>query len=318
MNSVFLDFATVSHGGDLDPAPLERALPGLVLYALTPAAQVEARIAGAAVVLTNKVRMTRARIAANPQLRLIGLTATGTDNVELDAAREHGVAVVNIRDYCTPSVVQHVFAMLLALTHRLREYDRALKAGAWEHAAADAPPALPIRELAGRTLGVVGYGVLGQGVARMAEAFRMRVLIAARPGAAAGPGRVELDALLPEVDVLSLHCPLSEATRNLIGARELALMKRDAILVNTARGGLLDAAALAAALRSGRLGGAAIDVLAEEPPLHGSPLLAPDLTSLIVTPHVAWAAREARQRGLEALAANVSDALAGGRRGRVA
>ena len=318
MKSVFLDFGTVSHDGDLDPAPLERALPGIVLHALTPATEVEARIAGAAVVLTNKVRMTRARIGANPQLRVIGLTATGTDNVDLAAAREHGVAVVNIRDYCTASVVEHVFAMLLALVHRVREYDRALKAGAWEHAAAEALPALPIRELAGRTLGIVGHGVLGQGVARMAEAFRMRVLIAGRPGGAAGPGRVELAELLPEVDVLSLHCPLTEATRNLIGARELALMKRDAILINTARGGLVDAAALAAALRAGRLGGAAIDVLAEEPPLHGSPLLAPDLTSLIVTPHVAWAAREARQRALEELAANVTDALAGGRRGRVA
>ena len=317
MKSVFLDYATVSHDGDLDLAPLERALPGIVLHALTPDSEVPARIAGAAVVLTNKVRMTRARLAANRELRVIGLTATGTDNVDLDAAREQGVAVVNIRDYCTSSVVQHVFAVLLALTHRLREYDRALKAGAWERAAADTLPALPIRELAGRALGVVGFGVLGQGVARMALAFGMRVLVAGRPGGAPAPGRLELGALLPEVDVLSLHCPLNEATRNLIGARELALMKRDAILINTARGGLVDAAALAAALRAARLGGAAIDVLAEEPPRHGNPLLAPDLGNLMVPPHTAWAAREARQRALDELAANVNDALAGGQRGRV-
>ena len=314
---MFLDYGLVSHDGDLDPAPLKRALPGIVLHAATPDAEVEERIAGAAVVLANKARLTRARIAANRELRLIGLTATGTDSVDLDAAREQGVAVVNIRDYCTPSVVQHVFAVLLALTHRLREYDRALKAGGWERAAGEALPALPIRELAGRTLGVVGFGVLGQGVARAAEAFGMRVRVASRPGGARTPGRLELAALLPELDVLSLHCPLNEATRNLIGAPELALMKRDAILINTARGGLVDAAALTAALRAGRIGGAAIDVLAEEPPLHGNPLLAPDLANLIVTPHMAWAARESRQRALEQLAANVTDVLAGGRRGRV-
>jgi glycerate dehydrogenase len=318
VKSVFLDYATVSQDGDLDLTPLERALPGIVLHALTAGPEVEARIAGAAVVLTNKVRMTRARIATNRALRVIGLTATGTDNVDLEAAREQGVAVVNIRDYCTPSVVQHVFAVLLTLTHRLREYDRALKAGAWERDDGKALPNLPIRELAGRTFGIVGFGVLGQGVARLAEAVGMRVLVASRPGGPAAPGRIALAALLGEADVLSLHCPLNEATRNLIGARELALMKRDAILINTARGGLVDPAALAAALRAGRLGGAAIDVLTEEPPLHGSPLLAPDLGNLIVTPHTAWAARESRQRGLAELAANVTDVLAGGGRGRVA
>jgi len=317
MKSVFLDYATVSHG-DLDAAPLERALPGIVLYGETADAEVDARIAGAAVVLANKARLTRARMAAHGELRVIGLTSTGTDTVDLDAARERGVAVVNIRDYCTASVVQHVYAVLLALTHHLREYDRALKAGAWERAGGYVRPEQPVRELAGRTLGVVGFGVLGQGVARMAEAFGMRVLVANRVDGTQEPGRLDLAALLPVVDVLSLHCPLTAATHHLIGARELALMRRDAILINTARGGLVDAAALAAALRAGRLGGAAVDVLPEEPPLHGSPLLAPDLANLIVTPHLAWAAREARQRALEQLAAHVSDALAGGWRGRVA
>jgi glycerate dehydrogenase len=278
---------------------------------------VDARIAGADIVLLNKVQMTRARIEANASLRLIALTATGTNNVDLDAARERGVAVCNIRDYCTASVVQHVFATLLALTHHVREYDRALKAGAWEREAQFTMLHFPVRELAGRTLGIVGYGTLGRAVGRVAEAFGMRVRVANRAGAPAAEGRVPLATLLAEADVLTLHCPITPATRHLIDAAALARMKRDAVLINTARGALVDAAALAAALRGGRLGGAAIDVLDGEPPAPGHPLLAPDLERLIVTPHTAWAALEARQRSIDELAANVRDFLAGGRRGRV-
>ncbi len=317
MRAVFLDYGSVAVDGDLDTRRLRAALPGLEIHDATPDADVDARIAGAAAVLGNKARITRARIAANPDLRLVALTATGTNNVDLEAAREHGVAVCNIVDYCTASVVQHVFAVLLALTHRLREYDRALKAGAWEHADGAPLPAFPIRELAGRTLGIVGYGTLGRGVARVAEAFGMSVVVANRAGGAAEPGRLALEALLTRVDVLSLHCPITPATRHLIGARELALMKPDAVLINTARGGLVDAAALASALRAGRLGGAAIDVLEEEPPERGNPLLAPDLANLIVTPHTAWGAREARQRAIDEVAANAEAFLRGERRNRV-
>jgi len=316
MRAVFLDYGSVAVDGDLDTARLRAVLPDVEIHDATPDADVDARIAGAAVVLGNKAQITRARIAANPGLKLVALTATGTNNVDLEAAREHGVAVCNIVDYCTASVVQHVFAVLLALTHRLREYDRALKAGAWERADG-ALPAYPIWELAGRTLGIVGYGTLGRGVARIAEAFGMRVLVANRAGGTPEPGRLALAALLPQVDVLSLHCPITNATRRLIGANELALLKPDAVLINTARGALIDPAALAAALRAGRLGGAAIDVLEEEPPLGGNPLLAPDLTNLIATPHTAWGAREARQRAIDELAANTAAFLRGERRNRV-
>jgi len=317
MRSVFLDFATVSTGADLDPGNLLGVLPGLELHDRTADALVDERIAGAAIVLLNKVQMTRARIAANPELRLIALTATGTNNVDLEAARERGVAVCNIRDYCTASVVQHVFATLLTLTHHLREYDRALKAGAWEREEQFTMLHFPVRELDGRTLGIVGFGTLGRAVARVAEAFGMRVLVANRAGAPPAEGRVPLEALLPAVDVLTLHCPITPATRHLIDAQALARMKPDAVLINTARGALVEAGALAAALRAGRLGGAAIDVLDGEPPAAGQPLLAPDLGRLIVTPHTAWAALEARQRSIDELAANVRDFLAGGRRGRV-
>jgi glycerate dehydrogenase len=175
----------------------------------------------------------------------------------------------------------------------------------------------PIRELDGRLFGVVGWGELGRGAARIAEAFGMRVAIANRRDESPMPDRVELERLLAISDIVSLHCPLNDSTRGLIGARELALMKPDALLINTARGALVDGRALAAALRAGRLGGAGIDVLPQEPPRDDDPLLDPDIPNLILTPHVAWAAREARQRCLDEMAANIADFAGGGRRSRV-
>lgn len=315
MRAVFLDFATAS-SGDLDVAPLRRLLPQLELFDVTRDDEIAARIHTAEVVLVNKASITAAAMEASPALRLITLAATGTNNVDLEAARRLGVAVCNIRDYCTPSVMQHVFAVLLSLTHGLREYER-LAREEWATSTQFTILRQPIRELNGRSLGIVGFGVLGRAVARTAEAFEMRVLIANRPGGERQPGRIDLHDLLPQVDVLSLHCPLTAATSGMIGARELSLMKRDAVIINTARGALIDVEALAQALRQRLIGGAAIDVLPQEPPRDGSPLLAPDLPNLILTPHTAWAARESRQRCLEEMAANIEDFLRGGRRGRV-
>ena len=317
MRAVFLDYATVSHRDDLDPSRLTRALPGLELRPQTAQSAVPRAIAGAGAVLVNKLRIDREAIAATPTLRLVVLAATGTNNVDLETARERGVAVCNLHDYCTASVVQHVMGTLLLLTHRLREYDALVRSGAWQKGEQFCLLEYPIRELCGRRFGIVGYGTLGRAVGRAAQAFGMELAIANRPGGATRPGRVSLAELLPSVDVLSLHCPLTAATEGLIGARELALMKPDAVLINTARGALVDGVALAAALRVGRLGGAAIDVLPREPPTDGDPLLAADIPNLIVTPHVAWGAREARQRSLDEMAANVEDFLRGGRRGRV-
>ncbi len=316
MRAVFLDFGTVSNG-DLDPGPLERALPGIVIHDRTAQADVPARVAGFEAVLANKSVIDGAAIRANPQLRLVALTATGVDNVDIAAARESGVAVCNLRDYCTASVAQHVFALLLALTHRLPDYRALVASGRWQDAGQFSVFPYPIRELQGRMLGIVGHGTLGRAVAGIARAFGMRVEIANRPGGAPAAGRRDLDALLPELDVLSLHCPLTAATRGLMGRERLARMKPDAVLINTARGGLVDAAALAGALRAGKLGGAGIDVLEREPPPPDHPLLDPSVPNLIVTPHVAWAAREARQRCLDELALNVESFLAGGRRNRV-
>jgi len=317
MKAIFLDYATVSFHGDLDPASLHRALPSLELRDHTSQPDVARAIAGAEVVLVNKLRLTREIIEGAPNLKLIALAATGTNNVDLDAARERGVAVCNLRDYCTASVVQHVFGVLLLLTQKLREYDALVRSGAWQRGEQFCLLDYPIRELTGRKLGIVGYGTLGRGVARAAQVFGLEVLVANRPGGGRTPGRVDLEELLPQVDVLSLHCPLSPATTGLIGVRQLGFMKPDAVLVNTARGALIDSQALADALRAGRLGGAAIDVLPQEPPVDGNPLLAGDIPNLIVTPHIAWAAREARQRCLDEMAANVEDFRRGGRRGRV-
>jgi glycerate dehydrogenase len=315
--AVFLDFATVSNG-DLDMSALKRVLPEVVLHDVTPDADIPARMAGAHMVLTNKLRISRELIEANPQLRFVGVAATGTNNVDLEAAREHTVAVCNVRDYCSRSVMQHVLAVILAHTHRVREFSRLAVDGSWSRTPQFTMLNYPIRELSGRVLGIVGYGALGRAVAQGAQAaLDMRVMIAGRPGHPAAPGRVELDVLLREADVLSLHCPLTPDTANMISARELGLMKRDALLVNTARGGLVDSAALVEALRSGTIGGAAIDVLPQEPPLDGNPLVDPSIPNLILTPHIAWAAKEARQRCLDQVAANIADFLKGGTRNRV-
>ena len=327
MRAVFLDFGTVSHD-DLDTSSLERVLPGITLYPTSSDAEVDERIAGCEFILTNKLQITRARMRAVPGLRFIGLTATGTNNIDLEAARELGIAVCNIRDYCTVSLAQHVLGVILLLTHRFREYGKAAIDGTWARSEQFTVPGAPIRELTDRILGIVGYGTLGKAVAKVArEALGMRVLIAQRPGTSVGRDadtttsigevRVTLDELLRCADVLSLHCPLTPATTGMIGRRELALMKPDALLINTARGALVDLEALFESLRAGDLGGADIDVLPKEPPVDGSPLFAADIPNLIVTPHIAWAAFEARQRAVDELALNVEDFLRGGRRGRV-
>jgi glycerate dehydrogenase len=324
VRSVFLDFGTVSHD-DLDTAKLESVLPGIALHSTSTDAEVDARIAGCEFILTNKLQITGARMRAVPGLRFVGLTATGTNNVDLEAAKELGIAVCNIRDYCTDSLAQHVLGVILMLTHRFREYSQAAVDGTWARCPQFSVPGAPIRELRGKVLGIVGYGTLGRAVAKVCkDALGMRVLVAERPGGNAedqttvsSPVRVTLDEILRNADVLSLHCPLNDATRGLIGRRELALMKPEAIVVNTARGALIDLAALADALKGGDLGGAAIDVLPQEPPVDGSPILDASIPNLIVTPHIAWAAFEARQRAVDELALNVEDFLRGGRRGRV-
>jgi len=250
-------------------------------------------------------------LAANPQLKLILVAATGTNNVDLAAARAQGITVCNCQGYGTPSVAQHTIALLLALATRLCDYNQAVADGQWAKASQFCLLDFPIVELEGKTLGLLGHGELGGAVARLAEAFGMRVLSGQIPGRPARDDRLPLEDLLPQVDALTLHCPLNEHTRHMIGARELALLKPGALVVNTARGGLIDEQALADTLRNGHLGGAATDVLSVEPPVHGNPLLAGDIPRLIVTPHSAWGAVESRQRIVGQLSENAQAFFAG-------
>ena len=319
MRAAFLDFDSLGPA-DIDTSALTATLPGIALHPATSPAEIAARIGDCEILLVNKVDLDRRLLSSAPSLRLVALAATGTNNVDVAAARELGIAVCNIRDYATPSVVQHVFGLILALTLRLGEYRQLLERGAWQASPHFCLLDYPTRELAGRTLGIVGYGKLGQAVARVGEAFGMRVLAAQsqRAGEGIPVERLALPELLAAADVVSLHCPLTPATRHLIDARALARMRPDALLINTARGGLVDPLALREALERGRLGGAGIDVLAEEPPVHGSPLLEARLPNLIVTPHIAWAARESRQRALDEVVANIRAFLSGESRNRVA
>jgi len=316
MKAVFLDFATMGPG--LDLRELEGLVDELVVHEVSADADVAQRIADADIVFTNKIRLSRALIEQAPALRFIALTATGTDNIDIGCAREHGIGVANIRNYCTASVVEHVFGVLLELAHSLGRYRSAVRTGKWQASTAFCMLDYPIRELAAMTLGIVGYGALGQGVARVARAFGMQVLISARRGAERIPeDRVAFADLLGRADVISLHCPLTEATRGLFGPAEFRAMKPNAILINTARGGLVDSQALADALANGRIAAAAVDVLPVEPPVGGDPLLDYEGDNLIVTPHIAWATDEARQNAIDELAANTRAFLEGRKRNRV-
>jgi glycerate dehydrogenase len=305
MRGVFLDLRSV-HNGDLDLTPLKNSLHEWNLFDHTPEHQVLKRIGEANVVVSNKAALDATTIHQAPRLELICVAATGFNNVDLEAAAERGIIVCNVTNYATASVVQHVFALILSLATRLPEYRRAVQQGRWEQSPQFCLLDFPIAELAGKNLGVIGYGTLGRAVSQTARAFGMQVLVAAHKGQVPGPDRYAFDEVLKKADVLTLHCPLTVDTQALIGVGELRLMKTGAFLINAARGGIVDEAALADALRQGEIAGAGIDVLTNEPPSKGNPLLAPDIPHLLLTPHIAWASRESRQRLLEEVARNIA------------
>ncbi len=308
--AVFLDLSPLDQG-DLDLAPLQSAFAELTCHTLTSETQIVDRLQGAEVAIVNKVALSDATLAACPDLKLILVAATGVNNIDLAAAKQRGIAVCNCQAYGTATVAQHTLMLLLALATRLPDYQAAVARGRWQESGQFCLLDFPIIELAGKTLGVLGHGELGGAVGKLAEALGMRVLVGNLPGRPPRPDRLELDELLPQIDALTLHCPLTEQTRNLIGARELQLMKPAAFIINTARGGLIDEQALADTLRSGHLGGAATDVLISEPPSNDNPLLAADVPRLIVTPHSAWGSREARQRIVGQLRENAEAFFAG-------
>ena len=281
-------------------------------YPASTRQQVVARLHDATICISNKVPLGAAELAQLPQLKMVAVAATGTNNVDLLACRERGILVSNIRNYALAAVPEHCFALMLALRRNLRAYCADVEAGLWQQSDRFCLLGHPIADLAGSQLGIIGYGALGQRVATIARAFGMRVAVVSRsPVVDTGVEVLTLEQLLRSSDVISLHAPLTEATRGMIGARELALMKPTALLINTARGGLVDEAALAEALRAGRIGGAGFDVLDSEPPPASNPLLALRTANFILTPHVAWASAGAMQTLADMLIENIEAFAAG-------
>lgn len=275
-------------------------------------AQVVERLKGAAIAVSNKVKLSGEALAQLPTLKMIAVAATGTDIVDLAYCRAHGIVVSNIRGYAVHTVPEHAFMLILALRRNLLGWREDIQAGLWQQTEQFCLFTRPINDLHGSTLGLVGYGSLGHGMRKLAEAFGMRVLVAEHKGAqGVREGYTAFDEVLREADVISLHTPLTAETRHLIAAREFGLMKSTAILINTARGNLVDEAALIEALKTQRIAGAGFDVLAVEPPRAGNPLLALNLPNFILTPHVAWSGREAMQTLADQLVDNIEAFIAG-------
>lgn len=266
----------------------------------------------ATIAIVNKVPLPAGALERLPRLRLVAVAATGADNIDLAACRARGIVVSNVRGYAEHTVPEHAIALILALRRNLLAYRDDVRRGRWQAAQRFCLSGHRIRDLHGETLGIFGEGSIGQGLARLARAFGMRVLFADHePPKAAGVRFTAPDEVLAESDIVSLHLPLTPRTRHLIGAEQLARMKRDAILVNTARGGLVDEAALVRALREGTIAGAGFDVLSIEPPRQGNPLLDLDVPNFILTPHVAWSGEQAMQALADQLIDNV-EAFVGG------
>ena len=308
MHAVFLDYKTVD-ANDLDLGSIEALLPEIVVHSFSNQEEVLSRIEDVEVAIANKVVFDANVFARATKLKLICVTATGTNNIDLEAAKQSGVVVCNIKDYCTDSVVQHVLLSMLTLKHSSRDYSASMDNGDWQEGNSFSLLQHPITELSGKSLGIVGYGVLGQGVARAAAALGLNVLLcesfAKNNKSDQGLERISFETFLAESDIISLHCPLTDNTEGLFDENAFKKMKSSAILINTARGGLIDDHALIKAIEDKAIAGAAIDVLNQEPPDSDHPLMQKQYSNLIITPHIAWAAREARQRALDRIAENI-------------
>ena len=310
MNIVVLDGYTLNPG-DLNWDELKSFGP-CEIFDRTPPAEVAGRAANAEIAITNKAVLHRAQIEALPKLKYIGVTATGYNVVDIDAARERGITVTNVPTYGTRAVAQHAFALLLELTQHCGLHAQSVRDSGWVRSPDWSYWKTPLIELDSLTMGIVGYGRIGQATARLAEAFGMKVIVAA-----SGSGRkpehnvavVDLDHLFSQSDVVSLHCPLTPQTKHLVNAARLARMKPSAFLLNTSRGPLIDEAALAVALNSGQIAGAGLDVLSTEPPAADNPLL--NAKNCLITPHIAWAMRAARARLMKTAVDNVRAFLSG-------
>lgn len=311
MNIVVLDGYTLNPG-DLNWTKLE-TLGSLTVYDRSAPDEIVNRAADAEIILTNKTPLTKETIAKLPNLRYIGVLATGYNVVDIGAASERGIPVTNVPGYSTLSVAQLVFSLLLELCQQVRLHSDAVRSGEWASCPDFCFTRSPLTELAGKTMGIIGFGTIGQQVARIALAFGMNVIASAtRPKTIAGLEQVRMcgsEEVFAESDVISLHCPQTPATEGLINAGTISLMKKTAFLINTSRGGLIVEGDLADALNEGRIAGAGLDVLSKEPPTADNPLTS--ARNCLITPHIAWATFEARQRLMETAAANLSAFLAG-------
>lgn len=310
MKIVILDGYT-ENPGDLSWGGFE-ALGSVTMYDRTPADQILARAKGAEIVLTNKTPLSAQTLAAlAPELQYIGVLATGYNVVDIAAARAQGIPVCNIPTYGTTAVAQFVMALLLELCHHVWDHSRSVKAGDWSRCPDFCYWNSPLIELAGKTFGVIGYGRIGRATARLAAAFGMEILAydAHATGMDEVARLVSLDELLERSDVISLHCPLFESNRGMINRASIARMKDGVLLINTSRGPLIDEAALAEALRTGKVAGAGLDVLETEPARPDNPLLAEP--NCLITPHIAWAPKESRQRLMDIAVENLQAWLKG-------
>lgn len=281
-------------------------------YSYSEAHDAQERLQGATIAILNKVPLREDVLVKLPDLKMIAIAATGSDVVDLDACNKLGIAVSNIRGYAVNSLPEHVFALILALSRSLNWHGLSVETGAWTDAKTFCVFSSPMRDLAGATLGLVGFGALGKSVAALGKAFKMNVLAFDQASIREeGVRPASLDEIIEQSDVISLHVPLTEGTRNLIGEAELRRMKPNVILINTARGGLIDEYALAKAIEEKRIGGAGLDVLSVEPPPSGHPLIRMKSPNLIVTPHVAWASEEAMQILADQLIDNIEAFIAG-------
>ena len=308
MRIVVTDAATVvGNGIDLE---FLKEFGEVVAYDLTAPEEVVPRLQGADAVIVNKVRITAEVMAACPTLKYVGLFATGYNNIDVDYAAAHGVTVCNVPGYSTEAVAQHTWALLLAITDRCHEYNATVAQGDWVRSRTFAYFPIPLTELCGKTIGIVGYGAIGRRVGDMARAFGMKVLVhGRRPITDPDVEQVPFEELLRRSDVVSMHCPLNADSEGMMNAAAFAQMKQGAIFINTSRGGLVEEQALRDALDSGRLMGAGVDVLQVEPMAEDCPLLG--APNLLITPHIAWAGVETRHRLMGVVAENIRQFLNG-------